>query len=417
MPKDYINPGAAAAQSILSMLTERAAQQRQAELDAMNRANAEQTRLVQQHQIEASKAAMAREQEEATSLRSQRDAGTALNNQKLTLGVLDTVSPGAHLDTTLSTRMRRDGLTHLIGPYRQSETANGPSDDPRSWVNETFRGTPQQQALQQMLDDPNTPDDVKRYMRARSVAGDENLPYQLFETPVAQTTPVFRVGRNGGMQQIGEVPKGAHFTNEPAPSGTGEAAEMRRIGMFNRVADARERSPLVRAAERTVVIDGIAEHILKNPTDATAQMTLSYAFIQALDTYQSAVREGELANMASLNSRFSNLAREVNRIIETTGTMSPEVATAVANASKQLVGLIKAGANTKEQEFARRAKASGVGDLWEQTYGTSADAAAPPRSSTNASPGPASTRTTNPAPATATEFDFVPGKGLVPRTK
>lgn len=415
MPRDYVNPGAAAAQSILTMLTERAVQQRQAMLDEDQRRRDEQTRLVQQQQIEASKAAVAREQEEATSLRSQRDAATAINNQKLTLGVLDTVAPGASIDSALGARMRRDGLSHLVGPFRQSGTVNGPTDDPRSYVAETFRGTPRQQALQQLLDDPETPEDVKRYMRARSVAGDENLPQELFKTQVAQTTPVFRVSRNGQVEQIAEVPKGAHFTNEPAPSGTGEAAEMRRIGMFNRVADARERSPLVRAAERTVVIDGIADHILKNPTDATAQMTLSYAFIQALDTYQSAVREGELANMASLNSRFSNLAREVNRIIETTGTMSPEVATAVANASKQLVGLIKAGANTKEQEFARRAKASGVGDLWEQTYGVSPDAEAS-RSANTSPAAPVRRGTSTPAPTQTTqEFDFVPGKGLVPR--
>ncbi|HEX5109884.1 MAG TPA: hypothetical protein VFV95_15640 [Vicinamibacterales bacterium] len=362
-----------------------------------------------------------REQELATSQRTERDAATALNNQKLTLGALSTVAPGSGLDPTLATRMRRDGLTHLIGPNRQSGTVTGPADDPRSYVTETFRGTPQQQALQQMLDDPNTSEPVKQYMRARSVAGDENLPYQMFQPVVAQTTPVVRVSRDRrGLETFvdgqwtpvtGEIPKGAHFVTEPAPSGTGEAAEMRRIGMFNRVADARERSPLVKAAERTVVIDGIADHILKNPTDPTAQMTLSYAFIQALDTYQSAVREGELANMASLNSRFNNLAREVNKILETTGTMSPEVATAVANASKQLVGLIKAGANTKEHEFARRAKASGVGDLWEQTYGVSADAE-PPRSANTSTD---STRTPSAAPATATEFDFVPGKGLVPR--
>ena len=45
----------------------------------------------------------------------------------------------------------------------------------------------------------------------------------------------------------GAIPKEAHWITEPAAS-SGEANDMKRIGLFNRIADARERSPLVRAA-------------------------------------------------------------------------------------------------------------------------------------------------------------------------
>jgi hypothetical protein len=432
MARDYINPGAAAAQSILTMLTERAAQQRQAELDAMNRANAEQTRLVQQQQIEASKAAIAREQEEATSLRSQRDAGTALNNQRLTLGVLDTVSPGASIDPALGTRMRRDGLTHLIGPYRQSETANGPSDDPRSWVNETFRGTPQQQALQQMLDDPNTPDAVKQYMQARSVAGDENLPYQMFQPQVAQTTPVVRVSRDRrGIETFvdgqwtpvtGEVPKGAHFITEPAP--TGQVTQ----GAVDRRVDNYQRQFESNAIVKRFATQNEAEEFINsldpqtnNPADDQA---LIYAFAKAMDP-DSVVREGEYATVQKYSQTWTQrLKVDVNRIINNDAFLTPDARQHILATIRGKVASGRKSYINFRNEYAKKVNRalnlpdddpSGASYLTEfDTISQGPEPRQAPASTTRVSTPSRVTSAPKPAPS-AQEFDFVPGKGLVPR--
>jgi hypothetical protein len=139
----------------------------------------------------------------------------------------------------------------------------------------------------------------------------------------------------------------------------------REVATFNQIAGAYERSPLIRAADRTIVLKDAAAAIRRNPQDAAQQLTLAYAFIQALDTYQSAVREGELQNLGMLGTRAQQLALEANRVITSGAFLPPGVARQIAESADQLVKTIEGGRAQKLREYASRAKVSGVGDMWE----------------------------------------------------
>ena len=141
--------------------------------------------------------------------------------------------------------------------------------------------------------------------------------------------------------------------------------DFRKITTFNQIAGAYERSPLIRAADRTIVLDDAVKSIESNPTDPAAQLRLAYSYIQALDTYQSAVREGELQNLGILGTRLEQWMTSLNRVI-TNGAFLPEnVAKNIARDAKQLSTVIASSRDRKQKEFASRARVSGVGDMWD----------------------------------------------------
>ena len=143
----------------------------------------------------------------------------------------------------------------------------------------------------------------------------------------------------------------------------------REIATFNQIAGAYERSPLIRASDRTIVLSDAIKAIEKNPTDPASQLSLAYSYIQALDTYQSAVREGELGNLGVLGTRLQGFATALNRVAFEGAFMPPEVALNIAANSKLLVTTIETGSRRKRQEFGSRARVSGVGDMWDQFVG------------------------------------------------
>jgi hypothetical protein len=146
---------------------------------------------------------------------------------------------------------------------------------------------------------------------------------------------------------------------------------------FQQIAGAYERSPLVRAADRTIVLDQAIKQIEKNPSDPAAQLNLAYSYIQALDTYQSAVREGELQNLGVLGTRLQQFALELNRVANEGAFLPPAVAKNIATNAKTLVSTIKAGSVAKRQEFRSRAQVSGVGEMWDQFVAGSQGGGAP----------------------------------------
>jgi hypothetical protein len=138
----------------------------------------------------------------------------------------------------------------------------------------------------------------------------------------------------------------------------------RDVTVFNQLAGAFERSPLTKAKDRTIVLEDAIKAIEQNPRDPSSQMQLAYSYIQALDTYQSAVREGELQNLGALGTRWQQLATAINRVAFEGAFMPPEVARNVSINARRIIAAIKAGADKKQQEFASRAQVSGVGDMW-----------------------------------------------------
>lgn len=150
----------------------------------------------------------------------------------------------------------------------------------------------------------------------------------------------------------------------PVSAMQGGGADPRQIALFNRIAGEYERSPLVRAADRTIVLDDAIKSIEQNPTDPAAQLRLAYSYIQALDTYQSAVREGELGNLGMLGTKLQTWQMQLNKVVSEGAFLPREVAQNIARDAKQLVQTISAGATRKKEDFAKRAAVSGVGEMW-----------------------------------------------------
>jgi hypothetical protein len=147
--------------------------------------------------------------------------------------------------------------------------------------------------------------------------------------------------------------------------------------MFNSLVSGYEKSPLVAAYDRTVVLRNTINSIKKNPSDSAQQLNLAYAYIQALDTYQSSVREGELANLNSVDSKIGSLSNSIAKL--TNGqVVRPEVAIQIAKAAEDIVKAIEQGAKAKQKDYKSRANVLGLGSTWDQYVGgTSANSSSP----------------------------------------
>jgi hypothetical protein len=162
----------------------------------------------------------------------------------------------------------------------------------------------------------------------------------------------------------------------PASASQSGGADPRSIALFNRIAGEYDRSPLVRAADRTLVLDDAIKTIEANPADPASQLRLAYSYIQALDTYQSAVREGELGNLGILGTKLQQWQMQLNKVASEGAFLPPEVAKNIARDAKQLVQVIGAGAERKRNEFKARATVSGVGEMWNSFVASSETPAA-----------------------------------------
>lgn len=139
----------------------------------------------------------------------------------------------------------------------------------------------------------------------------------------------------------------------------------RQVTTFNQIAGAYQRSPLILASDRTLVLDDTIQAIRSNPNDASSQLSLAYGFIQILDSYQSAVREGELQLARGTASIIDQLKMQAGRV--TTGAViPPSTALQMADTSERMIAAIKEGKRRKQQEFASRARVSGVGEMWDE---------------------------------------------------
>jgi len=147
--------------------------------------------------------------------------------------------------------------------------------------------------------------------------------------------------------------------------------------IFNGIVGKYNASPLIAAADRTTVLKDTIKNVKANPSDAAMQLNLVYAYIQALDTYQSAVREGELGLVNSIDSKIGQLQGEVQKI-NNGQIVRPEVALQIADAAEKIVNTIKTAAAQKERSFQSQAETVGLGDAWKnyisgfnQSYGES----------------------------------------------
>lgn len=168
-----------------------------------------------------------------------------------------------------------------------------------------------------------------------------------------------QLGKYAGMAQ-----------KESAASGKTQFGELTstQASMLNNIITRYEKSPLIQAVDRTPVLSKAIESIYANPSDAALQMNLSYAYIQALDTYQSAVREGELANLNTIDSRIGDMQKEITRI-RNGQIVRPETAIKIADAANELVTTIKSAAKNKAQSYRSNAAVFGLEDQWDAYTG------------------------------------------------
>lgn len=151
-------------------------------------------------------------------------------------------------------------------------------------------------------------------------------------------------------------------------SGDDELTKAQKVNTFNKIVNEYNKSPLIRAAERTPVLSGTIDAVIKDPKNSALQLNLSYAYVQALDTYQSAVREGELNNLNSIDSKIGQIQNYVQKM-GNGQIMRPEIAKQVAESAKSIVDLINSSAKQKAQSFRSQAQVSGIGDQWDQYTG------------------------------------------------
>lgn len=137
------------------------------------------------------------------------------------------------------------------------------------------------------------------------------------------------------------------------------------VNAFNSIVSKYNASPLIAASDRTAVLQGTIANIKKNPADAAQQLNLAYSYIQALDTYQSSVREGELGLVGSIDSKIGQLSNSVQQI-QNGQVVRPEVALQIANAAQNIVDTINSAAKQKAASFASQANVVGLGSYWNQ---------------------------------------------------
>lgn len=138
--------------------------------------------------------------------------------------------------------------------------------------------------------------------------------------------------------------------------------------MFNSIVSQYNRSPLVQALDRTPVLKGSIEAIRKNPSDGATQLNLVYSYVQALDTYQSAVREGELGLVNSIDSKVGQLGNFVSQV-QNGQIVRPEAILQIADAANNILTTIEGSARRKAKSFESQANTVGLGDAWKSYTG------------------------------------------------
>lgn len=134
---------------------------------------------------------------------------------------------------------------------------------------------------------------------------------------------------------------------------------------FNSIVSNMNRSPLMAAADRVPVLQDSIVKVRANPSDAALQLNLVYSYIQALDTYQSAVREGELALVNSIDSKVGQFSNYVTQI-QDGQLVRPEVVKQMADAAENIVNTINGAAKNKAKSYESQANAQGLGEIWKR---------------------------------------------------
>jgi hypothetical protein len=166
----------------------------------------------------------------------------------------------------------------------------------------------------------------------------------------------------------------------------GSGLTSQQAGLFNNIVNKYQASPLISGADKTSVLTDTINGIRKDPGNGALQLNLAYQYVKALDTYQSAVREGELGLVSSIDSKAGQLQNYIQQI-NNGQQVRPEVAKQIADAAEALVNSITSAAKQKQAAYASQANTLGLGDAWNTyTSGFSSPANSTTSNTTNDDP-------------------------------
>lgn len=135
--------------------------------------------------------------------------------------------------------------------------------------------------------------------------------------------------------------------------------------VFNSIIDKQNKSPLIMANDRAVILKNMTDAVSKDPSNAALQVSFIYSMIQALDTYQSAVREGEIGLISGtqgLKDKISNMPSK----IEQGNPLNPNVVKQYVAVANTLTNSINAAANSKKNVYRAQAISNGIGDQYNE---------------------------------------------------
>lgn len=151
------------------------------------------------------------------------------------------------------------------------------------------------------------------------------------------------------------------------------------VTVFNGIVDKYNKSPLVAANDRVSILRTMTEQLGKDKRNSALQVSFIYSLIQALDTYQSAVREGEIAVVGSTQGVADQIANLPDKIAKGS-ILSESVIDRYIGVANTLAGSIQTAADKKKTTFGAQARVAGVGDAWDDyaaAIGSPSEASAP----------------------------------------
>ena len=236
---DFIAPGAAAADAIRQEMIRRQELQQQQQMDqlAMDREERAAAQQIQQMKMQQEELKLNQKQQEMTL--KQQEAQQLDTRRKAFESRIKTMKKG-EADPAVIKEAKELGYGHLFQEGLPTQGADLGADGQGVDQYEVipgvmeFAGTPQQQATEALLSDPNVSQNVKTFIKARSAADNEAIPYQLFDTPEDKTKIPFRVSADkrtiekqntdgSWTPHVGPLPANAQLLNEPQPDDTSQS--------------------------------------------------------------------------------------------------------------------------------------------------------------------------------------------------
>jgi len=155
----------------------------------------------------------------------------------------------------------------------------------------------------------------------------------------------------------------------------GSGLNTKETTIFNSLVDKYNKSPLVMANDRASILRDTTAALKNDPTNPSLQVSFIYSFIQALDTYQSAVREGEIALLQGTQGLVDKIQNIPNQIEKGTPLEASVILNYAATAD-MLSGSINKAAGAKQRAFQTQANINGtnVGSAFEE-YATTISSA------------------------------------------